>query len=453
MTRAQRLARCPGLMVAALCCLAPDMAAAQVRITAIVTADGSPADSTTDVVLVPWGSLAGQAVRLNQPLGIGDELRATSGRTIIELTCADTAVFTVDGGFRIAIASETPPCVMDLKVGRLFVMGDANTEASLGEVSMGAKRTLYAVTAGRDENGPVRGLIVFDGAVEVRGAGADPLEVGAQQSWIMDRGRGVERVTAEEIAGAAAIYARLDVARATPAARRTRAEYNASYRTLYEAHSQVLQRPTDADSRLNLVNEQLKLNATSRATLYHLQQTRTIDPHSERVQATTAMSAVAYLQLDQPANAAASVQRLQPGAASAVLRQYQLDTAAVSALSRDPARRPLMAMAGQSTVQPPLQVAARATPASARAGQPVAISVVVRNAAGQPLASAAVDITASDGAFRETRRLTAPGVTDANGAFTATWVCATCAGAYQFTITAARRGYVGAETRLRVTVQ
>lgn len=279
--------------------------AAQVAITTILGPDSMAVEQSDDVALTPWGEFARGRISVGQPLNAGDELRARSGRTIVEVTCADTAVFTLTGEFRAVIRGNAPPCYVILDAGEVHAVGGANTGVGVGPVIMGAERTVYVVAARRGRAGPVPRLTVFEGAVAVRGLDR-PREIPAGSVLNVARESRIEPVSEAEIDRAASLYARLDLGKARPDARRSAG----AYRRLFRAHARVLATPDDQAGRIRLINEQLRYNASSRTTLYHIEHVapRTVDARA----ATTALAAAAYAQLGRRLDSLRAIDQARP---------------------------------------------------------------------------------------------------------------------------------------------
>lgn len=422
---------------------------AQVRITGILGPDSAAVETTDDVELIPWGSFSGGGIRVGQPLGAGDELRAVSGRTIVELTCADTAVFTLTDRFRVVIRDQAASCRVDIGSGEVYVVGSENTAAEVGGVTMGAVRTVYVITAGRDRAGPVRRLTVFEGLVSVRWPEERTLEVQAGNVLHVGREPRTERVSESDISRAASLYTRMDLARARLDARTSRDAYT----RLYRAHVRVLEAPDDQAGRLQLIGEQIRYDATSRTTLYHIEH---IAPQTGEARAATdALAAVAYAQLGRTAQAELTSERLRSvdrALLQRAIREYQLEGTAVADVSRIPQDRRLD-LTRYARVADSLHVTVQTDPSTVRAGQATRIIVTVRSSAGRPAPGAAVTVSAGGGEFIGALGLELHGVTGDDGVFTTAWRCQRCASGYEFRARATRRGFTAGEGAGRVAVR
>jgi hypothetical protein len=336
-------------------------------------------------------------------------------------------------------------------------------------------RTLYAVSAGRDGDSPVRRLAVFEGEVAVTGLTPDTtITVGPRRVLYADHRARWGAVTDADVATAATTLARLDLARAAPAVRGSPAAFDA----LYEAHRRVLEAPEDTDARLDLVRTQVDRDAGSRSTLYHIQRTRAVAPprSDARVDA-EALTAVTYLQMDRAGDAAVTLRGMadrDPGAWQAALARYQVDTVAVQRMLRtgrtpagaDPARVELDPDAAAAAVRAAHRWPARTLEAAVRGalqvqvtaperigqGDRVRVTVTVRDSAGAPVAGAAVALAATGGEFRGPGGPTVEGVTNDRGTFTAEWRCPGCSGRHDVRATAMRAGYRAGEGLARVLV-
>lgn len=453
------------ILLAAAVISLPSLAQGQARVTQIVGPDGSTTDVSDDIELIPFGMLKAGVVKQGTELGIGDELRAKSGRSVVVLECSDTAGITLESGFRAVIMQrpQGKACFLDLFAGAAHVVGDTSTGLGAGEVMLGAERTHYSLTVSRDREGVRRDLQVFDGEVEVRpGAGASAVDVRAGTGLVVGAGGAGEYATApissRQIERAAHLYAYVDASRTKADTRRT------AYNTLYSAYREVLAKPDSAALRLNLVAEQVRYEATSKTTLYQIERAKVSAPQTSQLQATTsALTVAAYTQLGDEAKATANYEALRGYDAQTLqsaLQTYHIDPELIRRAGRFDARvnagiqdRVLRPEAPTLTPQPDtLQVRAGADPELIDPGGRSRIVVRVSDESGAAVAGAKVWITAGGGEFYG-GGTEVQGTTDANGVFDVVWSCANCAAGYVFSVRVSMEGFAAAETKVGLRVR
>lgn len=438
----------------------PWIAGARATVTVIVGPDGSSIGSTSEVELISFGSVQASALALNAELGIGDELRGVVGNTVVSLACSDTASVTLQGKFRVVImpSVEGKTCFLDLFAGAAHVVGDTSTGLGLGDVTAGAERTHYGVTVSRSPEGVRRDLQVFDGEVVVRPADSAPpggdrgrprpgdRPVPVTAGYVLSVARGSYepvRMTAQQIASAAKLYAVVDASRVSREVR------PAVVRDLSGAYARVLAHPDDVDSRLKLVEQQVKYDATSKTTLYQIERARVSAPHSMELDATTrALSVAAYTQLGEEAKAAARYESLRSYDRQTVqnsLRVHRIDPEVIQRAGRFDAR-------GRRGTAGTLQVRAVSDPPVIPVGGRSRIRVEVTTGAGLPVEGARVRVAAGGGAFVH-GATEAEGVTDAGGSFGTVWGCSSCAPAYVLSVEVAKDGFPPARTDVAVQVR
>ncbi len=416
--------------------------------------------------LLRFGSVLPEPVSVDQTIGPGDELLSTRNDAFLVFRCADSSTVTFEGSFRVAVlpAAGGVPCAVNLLAGAALVNAvspDATVQA--GEVTMASKGTLYEVRVGREGSRLARDLLVYDGQVgvtfaESQGGGGErgrapetPTVSSGERLVIAAAGTERARIGPRDIEQAARAYARTDLTRAADL---TPADRERALSDLVQGYVHVLGAPGQPTPRLELAARQVDYHVVSRATFYQLS-------HAERLAETTELHAVialtagaAYEQLGDAARARAAFGRattIDPAVRSApYLKNYRLPLSVskggATMLERETSE------ARESRLSTVLGISAEVTAASpARAGQPVAIRVVVRSTAGELLEGATVTIAAGGGAFAAGRQTSVSGRTDVQGVFTAEWSCQPCAPAYGLDVTVTKSGF--AEWKGSVTVK
>jgi hypothetical protein len=426
----------------------PGVARAQGRVTRIVGPDNSAVAFTKDVQLIRLGSVEPMVVTRGDSLGFGDELKSTSGATIVVLSCSDTTGMTLEGQFRAVVMPQPgKACVLNLFAGTAHVQGDASTGLGLGEVTMGAQRTEYSVSVSRSDSGVRRELTVFDGEVEVRSTGRpDSRTIAAGNTLAVERGEyRQQQITPSDFQSAASLYARVDAS-----------SVNADERpgvmgVLYQNYLRVLARPDDADARFDLIAHQVQSGATSKTTLYQIQRVKLRAPQTSQLDAATAaLSVAAYTQLGEEGKASAHyevLRRYDAPTVQAALASFRIDTTMVRRAGHLDMRRTVNVVLTQQV----LRVSVAARPATISVAQPTRIFVKVSTSSGTPV-QANVRISAGGGVFAG-GGTSVDGLTNADGVFTTVWRCHPCAPAYELSVQVAKEGFVTADTTLSVRVQ
>jgi hypothetical protein len=430
--------------------------AAQADVLRIVGPDGAAIASSTDVLLTVFGTARPDSVRVSTRLNVGDELRSRSGRTIVVLQCRDSSEITLEGEFRAAIMPGSPgkSCFLNLHAGRALVTGDTTTGLGVGDVTMGAKRTRYAVSVTRTGDRVQRGVEVFDGEVEVQErTAARTINVTAGRGLAVAQEDSARPMAARQYRTAALTYARIDASR-TDAERRPLAT-----RTLADAYEQVLVNPERPEPRLKLVERQVQFNAAGSNTIYELKRARaTTPPASEIEPATAAVSAAAYSQLgrnDLAASHLTTLQRYDAATLDRALLRYEINPETIRRAGRvgGPGGQPLSGTVPGEAVRQRDSLVIRAVvdPSTVRRGATTTITVHVMTQSGTAVPEAAVTLEAGGGTFGGGVG-SVSGRANREGVFRTTWSCQTCAAAYSIVVRATKDGVGTGLATARVTI-
>lgn len=249
----------------------PGAARPQAEVTAL--ARGSdPLEESGDLRLSRFADASEEtSVAVGTALEVGDLLSSVTGEIDVELTCGEETVLQFSGAFRVLIDDpDATDCAVDFLSGSLDVVSDQPAEIDAGDVTLGSEGTEFAVELARTEEGSDHQLTVFDGKVNVFAEGSEsPVEAG--KTWRL-AGKGKEvvwgEVTEEAADRAAAIHARLDVARSVAAGEQV-ADPKQAIEELKSRHKEVLLKPGDKDVRLSLAKAQLAYKQDLKAA-YHL---------------------------------------------------------------------------------------------------------------------------------------------------------------------------------------
>ena len=420
---------------------------AQADVTRIVGANGSALDSTSDVLLTRFGAVRAGSIKLTAKLKAGDELRSAGGITQVVLQCPDSAEVMLEGQFRAVVMRGGPgkSCFFSLLAGKAHVTGDTTTGLGLGDVTLGAIRTRYAVTVTNLRDSVQRDVEVFDGEVELeRTAGTRPITVRAGR-WIPLEGTiESQQISSSRIRAAAALYARIDASKVDSARRPLAAE------SLTVRYEEVLANPDRPEARLKLVEKQVQLNATGNNTMYELKRARATAPRGSDVEpATAALSVAVYTQLGRNELIPSQLTTLRSFDAPTIdraLRQYNINPEVVNSAGRLNERLGRLAVPRDS-----LRVRVTAQPVIARARQRTVITVTITGPAGA-IAGATVAMKADGGAFASSG-LTVTGTTNSDGIFTTAWSCTTCTQSYLLNVDATRAGFIAGTATLTVRVR
>jgi hypothetical protein len=388
------------------------------------------------VTVTAIGGVDRQALRVGLALDPGDEIASTDQRAVVALTCPRSSSVTLHGRFRsVILPAAGQDCAISLLAGSADVQTDSPTQLSAGTTLMGSKRTTYGMRVTADAT---VACVVFEGEVEVHNLATGavrPLGALLAASWkagvLQQYGT---PVTEAELAGTARLYARSETARAR--ARDATISAADLQRELERRHLAVLEAPQNAAVRLDLAALQAKVRLSAPA-LYQLTVAERLAPAgSEHAAAIAATRWVVYKQDRRETDASREAEKLRTldPARYKVLQQIESKAAPVER--------------GQAVLS------AVATPPVVSPGEPTAIVVTVRNAAGQPVGGAKVVLSAEGGSFSGARQPgRVDGVTSTDGVFRAEWRCQPCAPAYQIAIEVSgaalptQRTTVGVKTR------
>jgi hypothetical protein len=395
-------------------------------------------------------------------LNAGDELKSVGGLTQVVLQCPDSAEVTLEGQFRAVIMRGGPgkTCFLSLLSGKALVTGDTSTGMGLGDVTLGAKRTRYAVTVGTGRGGAQRNVEVFDGEVELEGTVvARPISIRAG-SWI-PLGRTVEPqpISPSQIRAVATTYARIDASKVDSEQRPVAAE------SLTVRYEEVLANPDRPEARLKLVEKQVQLNATGNNTMYELKRARATAPRGSDVEpAIAALSVAAYTQLGRNELVASQLTTLQSFDTVTInraLQRYTVNPEVVKNAGRLNERltRRVTEGAGIGRIgtnfagaRESLLVRVAAQPASLRARMQTVITVTVSSRSSSAVAEAAVIVRAGGGAFASGgTQIT--GTTNSDGIFTTTWSCTVCAPSYVMNVEVSKGGFMAGSATVTVNVR
>lgn len=249
--------------------LAPAAALSQAEVSALAR-DSDPLDSTEELRLSRFADFSEEtSVAVGARLEIGDLLTSIGESIGVELACGAETVLRFSGGFRLLIDSPVETdCAVDLLSGTVDALTDLPVEVTAGDVTLGVEGTQFSLSLTRGEEGPDHDLSVYEGRVRVRTRSIDE-EVGTGRSWKRARGQAVSgEISAARAERSAALFARLEVAKSVAAGERFE-DRELTYNELRRLHLQVLTRPTDTNSRVELARAQLRYRRDDRAA-YHL---------------------------------------------------------------------------------------------------------------------------------------------------------------------------------------
>lgn len=258
----------------------------QAAITSLAEGE-TPLQESTDLRLERFADFTEiTRLTLGEDLDIGDLLKSVSGATDVELTCGESSLLRFSGGFRVVI---NPPgetdCAVNLLSGQLDVLTDAPTEVRAGGLVLGSEGTQYAITLERDANGPRESVVVFDGKLSLAGRTRDNRQIDGEswqvetgQTWNWDgRQANWGQVKASDLARAAQVYARFDLAKSKSIRGTSPSIDPAVSRSQLEAlHTKVLSQPADEGSRAALAKAQLELEI-DQAAVYNLKRVQLDD--------------------------------------------------------------------------------------------------------------------------------------------------------------------------------
>ena len=275
-------------------------------------------------------NLEDSIVRVGDRFEAGDMLTASSDVTI-QLSCPEGTAITFSGRFRAMIGApkqKNEDCAVDLLAGRVDIITNRPTSIKSGTVAAAARGTVYSVRIGRDEKGPTVWCTVLDGEVDVTGDDLDTsrLKVGLRQAWA-PAGERIENVTADDIKGTAALYARMDTVKARMAGAATTPSTITDLETSY---LRVFQTPSDSEARIDLAAKQTNLKVTSGA-IYQLDRAEKLTPVKDKAQLAriAAIQSVAYQESGdskKAAEQAAKAQKIDPNVLNAEnLAKYKID--------------------------------------------------------------------------------------------------------------------------------
>lgn len=407
-----------------------------------------PLEETREVVLLRLGTFQGEALAAGAELGVGDELRSSTGAVSVQLTCAGGSRITLAERFRIVVApAGDKDCSIDLLNGAAQFLSEQPTGGTVGETSFATESTQYEVRIGRDRDGGLRREVnVFDGRV----VAAAPerrqvLDASAKLVIQADRWQ-TARVEPRDVARTAALYARVDASR-IPRPRGEEEDVRAAYASLERAHAQVLARPQEPAARVRLAAQQVQYAMPAEA-LYQLdlaeERTRGGEDRSLHAAALLTRS-VAYQQAGEEQKADAAYEDAVQADPRVVeeenLRRYGLSTPG-RVLPKHPSME-------RVAVPPAITVTVSADPPRVRPGQAARIVVRAATVGGEPLAGASVKLAAGGGAFRR-GGAEAAGRTDARGLFATSWSCRPCTGALEIGAEVSKPGFATARQSVRI---
>ena len=308
--------------------------------TVVVSALGDGSKETSAIRVWHYSTnVEDSIVHVGDRFEAGDMLTANSDITI-QLSCPEGTAITFSGRFRAMIGApkqKNEDCAVDLLAGKVDILTNRPTSTKSGTVVAAARGTVYSVRIARDEKGPTVWCAVLDGEVDVTGDDLDTsrLKVGLRQSWA-PAGEKIENVTADDIKGTAALYARMDVAKARMAGAQTAPSTVSDLETSY---LRVFQTPSDSEARVDLAAKQTNLKVTSSA-IYQLGRAEKLTPANDKAQLAriAAIQSVTYQESGdskKAAEQAAKAQKIDPNVLKAGnLAKYKIDPA------RIPAARP-----------------------------------------------------------------------------------------------------------------
>ncbi len=260
--------RYTSMLVPLLCVTAaPTSATAQARIEAL-----EPDASSFRVERL--ASFIAEPADTGMELLPGDLLTGSASGTALELNCpaGSNNSYRLEGPFRMLIdAPREGVCHVNLLGGGVDVLAESGTSVTAGGVEMGSVTTQYAVRLEGSGAAATPKLIVYDGAVVVSTVQGRKLPLGAGLALRLDRAGPTsepQAVAPEEYRRSAAIYSRLDIAKASKAGAQI-SDSTAVMNQFTTLHAEVLKNPADTAKRAELARYQIQYKINNEA-LYNL---------------------------------------------------------------------------------------------------------------------------------------------------------------------------------------
>ena len=239
-----------------------------------------------DIQLFRSKSRSPELLTLGVELEPGDRFRSLSGKTVVQIRCADGTVMSFQERFDVLLILEPKraSCAVDLGEGNLSVLADKPTEVNAAGIPLASTGTTYSVDVqARSGEKPDVRVAVFEGSVELNGESPreipqskaltiSQLDAPAAKLGAVDRGK--------DILPMARMLAQVDVARAQePPGKLENPE--AAFRQLEDLHTRVLISPDDREARLELARLQTSLNLKDSA-IFHLRRTGLSEPEIQK---------------------------------------------------------------------------------------------------------------------------------------------------------------------------
>jgi hypothetical protein len=302
----------------------------QATVDALVV-DGREVAETSQLKRIPLGNVIGEAVQKGDELKIGDELKAESTEVAVELHCAGGSALLLEKQFRIAIwHSADGECAIDLKDGRVEVMGLAKTKIRVGEVILGTRRTQYGIEVAREGEEVGRSEIrVWEGEIDLSAPGAQPRLFSEGRQVVMQGGSiGPEaKLDGVDARDTATFIAELDLALA-----KSRGGETTTQSKLVDLYESTLLKPRESESRLSLGVEQINLRTQTRRTDYQLRLAEALLPEESKpeLRATVVLAQAVALQQRGESDAASKTferaRKIDPDVnRGKIRRKYGLD--------------------------------------------------------------------------------------------------------------------------------
>lgn len=243
------------------------------------------------VTLTPFGTVTRELAQVGRALDPGDQLLNLDDGAIVEIVCPAGSEIKLHGQFHTIVqpSGTDRDCVFNLLAGNADVLATKPTELQAGETIMGSVSTQYGMHVWRDDRDLNVECTVFEGDAVVRYGDRWRFDLSdsSKANWAVGRIEpDLARVTTADIDATSMVYARADLARLQRRGE-TPADPQALLRDLNATYAQVLTRPKDVPSRVQMAELQTKLNNPSQG-LYHLQRAEKLQPAQDAEKATIA---------------------------------------------------------------------------------------------------------------------------------------------------------------------
>jgi hypothetical protein len=242
-----------------------DLEPGELGIARVTVNEVEVADTATIQVLV-FGELQPAPMLRDQVVLLGDVVVCLEPGVALRLVGPQgKPQVNLRSPFRVAVAPRRADgaAVIDLMAGEVHVQSSEPTEVRAGEARIGTRGTTYAVRVDRAGGTTALEALVFDGEIAVSsGEGPVALRAGGDAAMVRFERQGPVVRTAvppATLESTARLYAALDVDTRQVAARGV--DPRAALEQLTSAYAQVLAAPRDADARLSLAAQKVRLDS------------------------------------------------------------------------------------------------------------------------------------------------------------------------------------------------